>query len=120
MKKKILIFNIVVAVFFGGYIFLQRPLMNSKLSTEAAINGIERELVKTDLTPNEYDRLDFFKLWVVGNQKRSERCNENAGVAGVFVCLIFIVNNVVILLFGKEKQLYDNGVNRSSSVDSGA
>jgi hypothetical protein len=118
MKKMMLISHLILALIFGGFIFLQLPLINSKLSTEAAIRGIENEFLKTDLTENENDRFQFMKGWVLGNQERSSRSNENARVAGLFVCFILFINNSILLFLGQKKGIYNNASKRTESTRS--
>jgi hypothetical protein len=113
-----LIFHLILALIFGGFIFLQLPIINSKLSTEVAIIGIENEFLKTDLTENENDRFQFMKGWILGNQKRSSRSNENARYAGLFVCFILIINNSILLFLGQNTGTYNNASKRTESTRS--
>ena len=95
MKKKILVITIIVALIIGGYISLQLPI--TKLPTEHALKSIEKDFIKADLKYKEKDRLRFLKKWILGNQKRALEHNRNSRFAGLLVCLLLIVNNLIVL-----------------------
>ena len=97
MQKAILIGNMLAALLFGGFIFLQVPF--TKLPTDNAMAAIDRE-VRTNLDENARAHYDFNKKWVLANDSALRRSWSNAWWAGLIFCLLTFISNGLLLGFG--------------------
>lgn len=98
--KVILRLIAVVAIVSGGRALIQIPLL--KLSTPRAVDMVEKEFIRSDLTEQEQARLDFCKGWILSNNRQLIRCWRNTRmIAGIGMPVMGIL---LIMATVKKKQ----------------
>ena len=102
MIKKILIINIILTIIIAGYVFLQFPFI--KLTTQNAVTAIERDFIRQDLNEEEAESFNFYKGWILGNQENTFGSFWRIKITAFILCLLFIINNFVILYLIRKKK----------------
>jgi len=96
MNKKFLITNIIISIFIWGFIYLCIPI--TKLPTKNALEGIHKNFIKKDLTEEETKNLNFYKNWIICNEKGIRTCLNSSKKAGISLSILLVVNNIILLV----------------------
>jgi len=91
-----LILTSLLNILCCAWIFLQFPL--TKVETDWALEVIETKHLRGDLTDEEKEDFNFFKGWILANQKSTSEKLDNAKEMGIGLGLVFLLQNMV--LFG--------------------
>ena len=93
---------IVFAIGSWGAAFLQTPIM--KWSTPRAIERIQSDFIRTDLSQDEKKQLEFNMRWIQSNQTASYSAFQfTLGSLAVLAALV-VVQNIYLLRSRKQKQ----------------
>jgi len=107
MVKRLLLINIFIS--FLLCFFISQSKFFTKFPTRAALEGLEKDFIKKDLTEEEIKKLDYNKIFyierIIGNEKMMRRELSNAKSAGIFLSILFMVNNIVLLILKELKKL---------------
>ena len=95
-KMRILLIILsTVVVLCCGWILLQFPIM--KIRTDWAISTVETEFLRRDLTSEEKKSFEFFKGWILSNQRTTSEMLGNVKVAGITLGATLLIQNLVLL-----------------------
>ena len=78
-----------------------------KVKTDWALSNIESSYLRSDLTSEEKDRLDFYKSWILSNQKTTSEMLGNVKVAGIALGATLLIQNLVLLSILNNKRRKD-------------
>jgi hypothetical protein len=68
-----------------------------KVKTDWALSNIERSYLRSDLTREEKENLDFYMGWILSNQKTATEMLGNVKVAGITLGATLLIQNLVLL-----------------------
>ena len=95
---KIIVCLNIVAIVLLLFIPLLTPIR--KMSTDAALNSIEQEYLRSDITKEERDRYDFYAMWIRGNQRS---CLELLSQTTTILLIVVILMTINTILFYKQR-----------------
>lgn len=83
LVRLVFIFRLISlgAIAAGAWAFIQVPF--TKLPTALAVRRIEEQYIRHDLTREERAGFDFYKGWILGNNKQLTGCWWNARLIAV-------------------------------------
>lgn len=108
--KTIVCLNIAAIVLLL-FIPLLTPIR--KMSTDAALDGIEKEHLRSDLSKDERDRYDFFAMWIRGNQKSCQKCLSQTKTILLIVVILMTINTI---LFFKQRDMKNSQGSQVSNM----
>jgi hypothetical protein len=98
----LLIILSTIVVLCCGWILLQFPIM--KVDTDWAISTIETKYLRSDLTSEERESFEFFKGWILSNQRTTSEMLGNVKVAGITLGATLLIQNLVLLSILKNRR----------------
>jgi hypothetical protein len=84
-----------LSLWLGLLILIQFPII--KFNTRRAVEAIEDGYLRHDLTEQETAKYQWFKGWILGNEKQYRYRLASARYLGLGVCFVLLVQSVISL-----------------------